>query len=341
MFTISQIAEIVNGKIDGNPDLAIQGVCDLKNSRADHLSYIVSDKYEKYFHQSKANSILVANDFAIDRGDKTLIHVENPAVSIIDVIHLFYPQESRIEHIHSSAIIPNTTQIGKNVHIAPHVVIEENVTIGDGVQIGAGAFIGSNTIINKGSVIYPNVSIYHDVTIGNHCIIDSGSVIGADGFGLVKDNNIHHKMPHIGGVILEDSVWIGSNCCVDRGTLSNTIIGEGSKLDNLIHIAHNVQIGKNCIIAGQVGIAGSSILEDNVTLAGQVGIVGHLIIGKGSTVAAKSAVYQSLDPESFVSGIPARHHKNRVRQDVVVNQLPDILNRIRKLEKELPISEEN
>ena len=148
-------------------------------------------------------------------------------------------------------------------------------------------------------------------------------------------------MPHIGGVILEDSVWIGSNCCVDRGTLSNTIIGEGSKLDNLIHVAHNVQIVKNCIIAGQVGIAGSSILEDNVTLAGQVGIVGHLIIGKGSTVAAKSAVYQSLEPESFVSGIPARHHKNRVRQDAVVNQLPDILNRIRKLEKELPISEEN
>ena len=341
MFTISQIAETVNGNIDGNPDLPIQGVCDLKNSKANHLSYVVSEKYEKYFHESKANALLVANDFAIDRGDKTLIRVKNPAVSFIDVIHLFYPQESLIEHIHPSAIISNTTQIGKNVHIAPYTVIEANVTIGDGVKIGAGAFIGSNTIIKNGSVIFSNVSIYHDVTIGNHCIIDSGSVIGADGFGLVKDNNIHHKMPHIGGVILEDSVWIGSNCCVDRGTLSNTIIGEGSKLDNLIHIAHNVQIGKNCIIAGQVGIAGSSILEDNVTLAGQVGIVGHLIIGKGSMVAAKSAVYQSLDPESFVSGIPARHHKNRVRQDVVVNQLPDILNRIRKLEKELPISEEN
>ena len=340
MFTISQIAEKVNGKIDGNPDLVIQGVCDLKNSSADHLSYIISDKYEKYFHQSKANAILVANDFVINRGDKTLIHVENPAVSFIDIIHLFYPQESPIEHVHPNAIIPDTTKMGKNIHIASYVVIEENVTIGDGVKIGAGAFIGSNTIINKGSVIYSNVSIYHDVAIGTNCIIDSGSVIGADGFGLVQDNNIHHKMPHIGRVVLEDSVWIGSNCCVDRGPLSNTIIGEGSKLDNLIHIAHNVQIGKNCIIAGQVGIAGSTILEDNVTLAGQVGIVGHLIIGKGSMVAAKSAVYQSLDPGSFVSGIPARPHKDRIRQDVVVNQLPDILNRIRKIEKELPISED-
>ena len=179
------------------------------------------------------------------------------------------------------------------------------------------------------------------MTIGNHCIIDSASVIGADGFGLVKDNNIYHKMPHIGRVILEDSVWIGSNCSIDRGTLSNTIIGEGSKLDNLVQIAHNVQIGKNCILAGQVGIAGSTILEDNVTLAGQVGISDHLIIGKDSVVVSKSAVYQSLEPGSFVSGIPARHHNSRIRQDVVVNQLPDILNRIRKLEKEISISEDN
>jgi UDP-3-O-[3-hydroxymyristoyl] glucosamine N-acyltransferase len=148
-------------------------------------------------------------------------------------------------------------------------------------------------------------------------------------------------MPHIGGVVLEDSVWIGSNCCIDRGTLSNTIIGKGSKLDNLIHIAHNVQIGKNCIIAGQTGIAGSTILEDNVTLAGQVGIVGHLTIGKGSIVAAKSAVYQSIDPGSFVSGIPARHHNERLRQDIIINQLPDILNRIRKIEKKPPITENN
>ena len=341
MFTISQIAETIGGKIKGDPDLAIQGVCDLKNGSVNHLSYIVSDKYEKYFHQSKANAVLVTNDFAIDRGNKTLIHVDNPAVSFIDAIHLFYPQKSSIDHIHHSSVISNTAQIGKNVHVSPHVVIEENVDIGEGVRIGAGAFIGSNTIINRGSVINPNVSIYHDVSIGNYCIIDSGSVIGADGFGLVKDNNTHHKMPHIGGVVLEDSVWIGSNCCIDRGTLSNTIIGKGSKLDNLIHIAHNVQIGKNCIIAGQTGIAGSTILEDNVTLAGQVGIVGHLTIGKGSIVAAKSAVYQSIDPGSFVSGIPARHHNERLRQDIIINQLPDILNRIRKIEKKPPITENN
>ena len=337
MFTISQIAATVNGKIDGNPDLSIMGVCDLKNSRTDQLSYIISEKYEKQFHKSKAIAMLVGNNFALERGNKTLIHVENPAVSLIDIIYLFYPRESPIEYIHSSSIISPTVKIGENVQIDPNVVIEDNVTIGKNVRIGAGTSIGRNTTINKGCIIYSNVSIYHDVKIGTDCIIDSGSVIGADGFGLVEDNNIHHKIPHIGGVVLEDSVWIGSNCCIDRGTLSNTIIGEGSKLDNLIHIAHNVKIGKNCIISGQAGIAGSSIFEDNVTLAGQVGVVGHLTIGKGSTVAAKSAVYQSIEPASFVSGIPARHHKDRLRQDVVVNQLPDILNRIRKIEKEFSI----
>ena len=341
MFTISQIAETVNGTINGNPDLSILGVCDLKNSSADHLSYIGSDKYKEFFHQSKASAVLVSKDFSIDQNEKTLIHVENPAISFIEVVHLFHPQEPPSEQIHSSAIISPTVKIGKNVHIAAHVVLEENVCIGDGVRICAGAFIGENTTINNGTVIHPNVSIYHDVIIGKQCIIDSGSVIGADGFGLVKDKNRYHKIPHIGRVILKDSVWIGPNCCIDRGTLSDTVIGEGSKLDNLIHIAHNVQIGENCAIAGQVGIAGSSILEDNVSLAGQVGIIGHLVIGEGSTVAAKSAVFQSLDPGSFVSGVPARHHKDRLRQDVIINQLPDILNRIRKLEKPLPITEDN
>ena len=333
MYTISQIAETINGNIDGNPELPIMGVCDLKQSRSGYLSYIVSEKYEDLFHQSKARAILVSNNFNIDRGNKTLIYVDDPAISIIDVIKLFHPEEPPLENIHSSAIIAPTAKIGNNVQISPYVVIKENVKIGDGVIINSGTFIGQNVIINNNCTINSNVTIYHDVEIGRQCTIDSGSVIGSDGFGFVKDNNSYHKMPHIGGIIIEDNVWIGANCCIDRGTLLNTTIGEGTKLDNLIHIAHNVQIGKNCVIAAQVGIAGSTILEEEVTLAGQVGIVGHLTIGKGSIIAAKSAVFQSLEPNSFVSGIPARNHKDRLRQDVIVNQLPNILNRIRKLEK--------
>jgi UDP-3-O-[3-hydroxymyristoyl] glucosamine N-acyltransferase len=160
-------------------------------------------------------------------------------------------------------------------------------------------------------------------------------VIGADGFGLTSDNNTHYKIPHIGSVLIGNNVWIGSNCSIDRGTLRNTVIGSGTKLDNLIQIAHNVKIGKNCLMAAQVAIAGSTTIGDNVTLAGQVGIIGHLTIGRDSVVASKSAVYKSLKAGSFVSGIPARSHKNRLRQDIIVTQLPNILNRLRKLEKEL------
>ena len=334
MFSIAEIAAAVKGEIEGNPKLRIKGVCDLQNSQSGYISYILPGKYETYLKDTKATALLTNNNFKMDRKDKTLIRVNNPALSFIDVIHMFYPDKQNCEAIHPSAVVAENVKLGNNVEIAPHAVIENCVKIGDSVRIGAGSFIGSNTEIGNGSNISPNVSIYHDITIGNNCIIDSGTVIGADGYGLISDNNTHHKIPHIGSVSIGNNVWIGSNCSIDRGTLSNTVIGSGSKLDNLIHIAHNVIIGKNCLLAAQVGIAGSANIEDNVTLAGQVGVVGHLTIGRESIVASKAAVYQSLKAGSFVSGIPARPHKNRLRQDVIIEQLPAILNRLRKIEIE-------
>ena len=333
MFTISQIAKIINGKIDGDPNLKIHGVCDIKDGKPNFLSYLTSEKYKESFIKSNVTAVIVNKKINIKKGDKTLIYVDSPENKFIDIINLFYPKETISDNIHSNANIANSVTMGKNVNIAANVVIDEDVIIGDNIKIGAGVYIGKDTIIQNNCIIYPNVTIYHNIKIGIGCIIDSGSVIGSDGFGLVEDNNSFKKMPHIGGVVIKNNVWIGANCCVDRGTLGNTIIGEGTKLDNLIQIAHNVKIGKNCRISGQTAIAGSTIIEDNVTLAGQVGIIDHLNIGTGSIVASKSAVYQSLEPNSFVSGIPARNHKERLRQDVVINQLPEILNRIRKLEK--------
>ena len=178
MVTISQIAELVNGKVDGNSDLAIEGVCDLKNSCADHISYIISEEFEKYFYQTKAEAFLVNNDFTIDRGSKTLIRVENPAISFIDVIHLFYPKAAPHEKIHKSAVISDTAKIGKNVQIAPHVVIENNVHIGDCVQIGASTFIGADTTIEKETVIQPNVNIFHSVTIGSNLLLMLAPLLG-------------------------------------------------------------------------------------------------------------------------------------------------------------------
>ena len=337
LFSIAEIAETVKGKIEGNPKLRIKGICDLRDSQSGYISYILPGKYETYLKDTKATALLTNKNFKIDRKDKTLIRVKNPALSFIDIIHLFYPDKQQCEAIHPSAVVAKNIKLGNNVEIAPNAVIGNSVKIGNSVRIGAGSYIGSNSKIGNGTSINSNVSIYHDISIGNNCIIDSGTVIGADGYGVISDNNNHYKIPHIGSVSIGNNVWIGSNCSIDRGTIRNTIIGSGTKLDNLIHIAHNVIIGKNCLMAAQVGIAGSTNIEDNVTLAGQVGVIGHLTIGKGSIVASKSAVYQSLEPDSFVSGIPARPHKNRLRQDVIINQLPGILKRLRKLEKEFSI----
>ena len=332
MFSISEIASVVKGTIEGDPKLKIKGICDLENSKPEHISYITNSKYESYFNSTKATAILVNDNFKNNQKKKTIIRVNNPALSFINVINMFFPPEKISQSIHSSSIIDKNSQLSNNIEIGPHVIIESRTKIGSNVKIDANSFIGDNCIIKSGTTIKPNVSIYSNTIIGENCLIDSGTVIGADGYGLVSDNNIHYKIPHIGNVIIGDDVWVGANCTIDRGTINNTIVGSGSKLDNLIHIAHNVTIGENCLMAAQVGIAGSTKIENNVTIAGQVGIIGHLTIGQNSVIASKSAVYQSLEANSFVSGIPARPHKNRLKQDVIINQLPEIVNRFRKLE---------
>ena len=343
MHSVSDIARTIQGTIDGRSDLLVQDVCDLKNSRKNCICYLSPGVNEKFFHSSNCTVIIVDKNFDINRGNKTLIKVENPALSFIDIVHLFYPKDNKKNGIHKTAVIGENVTIGKNTSIGPFAVIDDYTDISNSVQIGANCYIGPKTIIGEGTIIRSNVSIYENIYIGANCIIDSGTTVGADGFGLItnKDNGKHYKVPHIGSVKIKNDVWIGANCCIDRGTFGDTIINKGSKLDNLIQIAHNVHIGENCRISGQTAIAGSTIIGDNVTIAGQVGIIDHLNIGNNTVIASKSAVFESLKDESFVSGIPAKNHKNRLRQEVVINQLPDLLNRIRTLESKISNTKEN
>ena len=342
MHSVSDIANTIQGTIDGKSDLLVQDVCDLKTSRKKCICYLAAGVNEKILSSLKCDVIIVDNNFDINRGNKTLIKVNNPALSFIDVVHLFYPEKNQKNGIHKTAVIGENVKIGKNTSIGPFSVIGDYTDISDSVQIGPNCYIGSNIIIEERTIIRSNVSIYDKIFIGKGCIIDSGTTIGADGFGLItnKKNGKHYKVPHIGSVKIKNDVWIGANCCIDRGTFGDTIINNGSKLDNLIQIAHNVHIGENCRISGQAAIAGSTIVGDNVTIAGQVGIIDHLNIGKNTVIASKSAVFESLKDESFVSGIPAKNHKNRLRQEVVINQLPDLLNRIRILENKISNTKE-
>lgn len=316
MLSVNQISKTINGEIFGDKDFIVHGVCDIENGKKNHISYIGSKNYDKYLKDSNAPVVIVNSDFKIDN-NRIYIKVKNPSISFIKVMNLFYPKNNRDKSkICKTSIIHKTAKIGKNVLIGSYVIIKDNVLIGDNVEIYSGSYVGENTIIKNNTVIFSNVSIYNNCNIGNNCKIDAGTVIGANGFGLTKDKNKNISFPHIGGVIIKDDVFIGANCCIDRGTMKDTIIGENSRLDNLIQIAHNVKIGKGCIIAAQVGIAGSSILENYVTIAGQVGIIDHIVIGEKTTITGKSFVCRSTKKESFLSGNPAQSHRDFLKQQV-------------------------
>ena len=276
MISISTLAKKVGGFIEGDSNLVISGIGDLQNSPKDYLTFLSDNRYYEDLLNSKSEAVIVNHDFSTDDINKTLIRVDNPVFAYIQILELFDTTQKKYSGIHPTAIISKKSNIGKDVNIGPYVVIDDNVKVGDFTTIGASTHIKEHSQIGNNVKINSNVSIYEHVIIGDDVIIESGTVIGSFGFGLTFHNGENHIIPHKGKVIIMDKVWVGSNCSIDRGTINDTIIGEGTKMDNLIQIAHNVKIGKHCIIAGHSAIAGSTIIGNYVTIAGKVGIIGHL-----------------------------------------------------------------
>ena len=332
MISALEISKLINGKISGDKNLVIQGVCDIEAGNDSCVTYLKNSSFEKYISKNRASLFIVDKHFNVKKYDRNFLIVENPAMSFIKVLD-FFKSKNFLKKIGISkqANISPKSKIGKNVYIGPNVFIEEGSIISDNVSIHAGSYIGFNSLIKKNSEICANVSIHENVIIGENCRIDSGTVIGSEGFGIISStHNNNCNIPHVGGVIIGNYVTIGSNCSIDRGTINNTIISEFTKLDNLIQIGHNVQIGRNCLISSQVGIAGSTTVGDNVIIAGQVGIIDHLNIGDNTTIAVKSCVYKSLPENSFVSGIPAVNHLDKLKQDAILKRLPLIYKKIKK-----------
>ena len=335
MISISKIAESINGKIEGNSDLLIKDICELKGGEKNCISFIAHPNYTDLYIESDAAAVIVGMKIDLPEVSKTVIRVENPSLSFNIVSELFRPNPIYEVGIHESAVISGSAIIGENASIGANVVIENKAIIGENVYIGSNTSIGRNSTIGNNSCIMTNVAVYHDVNIGSNVHIDSGTAIGADGFGFVTDKGIHHRIPHTGTVEIEDHVAIGTNCCIDRGNINCTRIGEHSKLDNMIQISHNVVIGKGCVIAGQSGVAGSTVLGDYVTMGGQSGVVGHIEVGDNCVIATNTLVTKALEMGSFVSGNPAREHLLRKKQEAIINQLPQLLKRVRVLEQEL------
>lgn len=324
---LKEIAEIIGGELRGE-NCWIERISDWKEAGESDLIFIFEEKDLFEAKKTKARALVIPKvEFLLDR---PTIVVENPKLAMAKILKYFdwhsFPKE-----IHSTVILGENTRIEEKVGIGAYSVIGNNVKIGKGTKIGAGVVIGNNVIIGENCLIYPKVSIYDYCYIGNNVIIHSGCVIGSDGFGYVWDGKDHIKIPHIGKVVIEDNVEIGANCAIDRGTLGETRIGKGTKIDNLVTIAHNVKVGENCIIIGQSGIAGSSEIGNNVIIAGQSGISDHVKVGNRVIIMARAGVTKDIPDNSIVSGFPARPHREELKWQALLRRLPEIWEKIKKL----------
>jgi len=331
---ILKVNEIIRGTIYGNNDIYIKGPCNIQVGKKDYISYIKDKNYLKYFNNTLASAIIIDKTVKIPKNnnEKTLLKVDNAALAFIDFLN-FYDSEINKKDFNDtpckSAEIDNSAIIGKNVSIGSNVVIGKSVTISDNVIIESNCSIGEKSIVGKNSIIQSNIVIYRSTTIGENCKIKAGTIIGGLGFGLITDQNgHHHRIPHVGNVNIGNNVIIGSNCTIDRGTIDDTIISDGTNLDNQVHVGHNVKIGNNCLICAQVAIAGSTEIHNNVMIGGQVGIIDNLIIQDNVIIGPTSYVIKSITKNSYVSGNPARNHKDHVKQDILISKLPDMYKKI-------------
>ena len=331
-MTLKEISQVINGELIGDENLIISVVTNINDAEATAITFAVEPHLEAA-KNSKAGAIIVERNVADFK--QNIIKVDNPRVAFMKLLVLFAPTVTIKKEVHPTAIVGENVELGENVAIMPYVVIADNVKIGDNTVLYSHSFIGEKTVIGKDSVIYPNVTVREGAQIGNAVIIHSGAVIGSDGFGFVTQAGKHNKVPQVGNVIIEDNVEIGANVAIDRATTGSTIIKSGTKVDNLVHIAHNVVIGENGLVVAQTGIAGSTIVGSNVTFAGQCGCVGHIKIGDNTVIAARSAPINDVPANSFYAGFPAKPHKEWLRTKAGVNKVPDMLKKIKELEKRL------
>jgi UDP-3-O-[3-hydroxymyristoyl] glucosamine N-acyltransferase len=328
--TLGEIAKYLDGEAVGDLNLTIAGLAGIKEAQEGDLTFLANSKYLSLVKETRAAAIIVPRDIVIN--GIAQIRTDNPSLAFAKAVSLFLPdQKHPIKGIHQTAVIAPGAHLGHNVAIGPYTIVESEAVIGDHTLIYGGCYIGQQTSIGANSLIYPNVVIRERVTIGNQVIIHSGAVIGCDGFGFVNNNGIHEKIPQLGTVCIEDDVEIGANVTIDRARFDKTFIGSGTKIDNLVQIAHNVKIGQHCIIVAQVGISGSSTLQDRVVLAGQVGVAGHLTIGEGAVVASQSGVPNDIPPYTTVWGYPAKPHMHAKRVNACVQHLPEYVKIIRDL----------
>jgi UDP-3-O-[3-hydroxymyristoyl] glucosamine N-acyltransferase len=329
-LTAQEIAHLVGGEVLGDGATVISGFATAKNARAGDLVFADKPSHLLAAEASAATAILTPGDFP--SATKILIRVRDVRLAVARLLPHFFPPEPAPAGVHPTASIAATAVVDATAHIGPGCVIGEGVSVGPRCLLHGGNHVGTGSRLGEDVCLFPNVVLYSRTLVGNRVTIHAGSVIGADGYGYVFDEGRHRKVLQVGHVVIEDDVEIGANCAIDRGSLDATIIGAGTKIDNLVHVAHNVVMGKHCLVMGQVGFAGSTELGDYAVIASQSGIAGHLKRGRQSTVGAKSGVMRDIPDGETVLGYPAVAAKHAKRQWVATQQLPDLIHRLRELE---------
>jgi UDP-3-O-[3-hydroxymyristoyl] glucosamine N-acyltransferase len=336
-FTAAEIAKHVAGEVIGDPATRLLRFAPADRAQAGDVTFAENEAYFTRADQSTASAIIVDGKFTSK--NKVLIRVANARIAFAKILPLFFPDSIFPPGVHSTAVVATTAEIDPSAHIGPYCVIAEKTKIGARSVLQGHNHVGANCTIGEDANIFPNATLYPATEIGNRVRIHSGTVIGSDGFGYVQDGGFHRKVPQIGNVIIRDDVEVGANVTVDRGALGPTIIGRGSKIDNLVQIAHNVVIGEHCLVISQAGIAGSTRLGNYVVLGGQVGVAGHLKIGNGASVSAQSGVMTNIPEGEKWLFTPAQPDRLAKRVIISMQQLPELIRRVVELEKQLQIGD--
>jgi len=332
-FSAAEIARIVGGEVIGDGQAVLKNLAPAEHAQAGDVTFAENADYFARAEQSAATAIIADKQFSSAK--KIVIRVPNARVAFAKALALFFPEQQFAAGIHSTAVVAKSAAVDPTAHIGPHCIVGERVRVGAHSVLQGGNFIGDDSKLGEEVNLFPNVTIYARTEIGHRVRVHAGTVIGSDGFGYVPDGGIHRKVPQIGNVIIGDDVEIGANVTIDRGALGSTVIGRGTKIDNLVQIAHNVEIGEHSIIIAQVGISGSTKLGKYVLLAGQVGLAGHLKIGNQVTVGARAGVMHDIPDGGKWLGTPAQPDKQAKRQMIAIQHLPDLLKRVAALERKL------
>lgn len=335
-FTAQQIADFLKGTIEGDPNVQVSDFSKIEEGKTGSLSFLANPKYTNYIYTTDSSIVLVNSDFVADKPVKaTLIRVFNAYAALAMLLDMVEKSKPKKKGIEPMSFVAESAKLGSDIYVGAFAYIAENTTIGNDTQIHPQVYIGEGCTIGNNTILYPGVKIYPGSKIGSNCIIHAGAVIGSDGFGFAPEGDIYKKIPQMGIVIIEDDVEIGANTTIDRAVMDATIIRQGVKLDNLIQIAHNVEIGANTVMASQVGVSGSTKIGEHCMFGGQVGLGGHITIGNNVNIGAQSGIISNIKDDAKIMGAPAIPVKDFFKSSIIFPKLPDMYRQVAQLEKEI------